>query len=76
MIHILYKIRASRIHGIGLFADQDIESGEKIYTPNPLLNVNPTKEQFTTLSPEEKKKLDIMDTSIKKRKNGTSHLTQ
>ncbi len=50
MIHIKYKIKISSVHGIGLFADQEIKKGELVYTPSPLLDVNLTQEQFDNLS--------------------------
>lgn len=50
MIHVKYKIRTSSIHGVGLFAGQEIKKGELIYTPSPLLDVNLTQEQFDSLS--------------------------
>jgi hypothetical protein len=54
MIHISYKILASKTHGIGLFADQDIKNGDLIYTPSPLLDVDLTPEQFEGLTENEK----------------------
>ena len=57
MIHIGYKILASKVHGIGLFTDQDIKSGDLIYTPSPLLDVDITAEQFDGLSEEEKREV-------------------
>ncbi len=54
MIHIKYKIKESKLHGIGLFADQDIQVGAKIYTPNQLLDVDLTQEQFENLSKSER----------------------
>ena len=53
MIHIKYKIKPSDIHGIGLFTDQVIKKGDRIYTPNPLLDVNITPEQLDQLQPNE-----------------------
>lgn len=57
MIHIRYKLDRSAIHGIGIFADQDIQEGQLIYTVSPLLDVNITQEQFDSLSAEEKKEV-------------------
>ncbi len=54
MIHIKYKLGASKIHGTGLFADQDITSGQLIYTPNTLLDVDITQKEFDSLSYSEK----------------------
>jgi len=57
MIHIAYKIQSSQTHGIGLFAVQDIKSGDLIYTPTPLLDVDITKEEFASLTPDEKREV-------------------
>ncbi len=57
MMHISYKIKASEIHGIGLFADQDTREGDLICTPSPLLDVNITETEFESLTPEEKKEV-------------------
>lgn len=57
MIHIRYKIKNSDTHGIGLFADQDIQAGDLIYSPNPLLDVDITKDEFDALSEQEKKEV-------------------
>ena len=57
MIHISYKIKESQVHGIGIFADQDIKAGELIYTPSPLLDVNISEEQFDNLDSKEKKEI-------------------
>lgn len=57
MIHILYKIKASKTHGIGLFTDQNIKTGELIYTPSPLLDVDISEEQFKSLNSQEKKEV-------------------
>lgn len=57
MIHIKYKIKESSIHGIGLFANQDIKAGDLIYTPSPLLDVDITEAEFKKLSSEEQKEV-------------------
>jgi hypothetical protein len=57
MIHISYKILASKTHGIGLFADQGIKSGDLIYTPSPLLDVDLTPEQFQGLTVNEQREV-------------------
>jgi SET domain-containing protein len=54
MIHIRYKLKASDLHGIGLFADQEIKRGEVIYTASPQLDLNLTAEQFDNLDQREK----------------------
>jgi len=54
MIHIKYKLDKSALHGVGLFADEDIAKGQVIYTPSPALDVNITQEQFDSLDEKEK----------------------
>ena len=39
MFYIKYKIKKSNIHGLGLFADENISQGTKIYEENPLLDL-------------------------------------
>jgi len=58
MIHIKYKIDKSKIHGVGLFTEQDIKSGDLIYTPNALLDINLSEQEFESLTPEEKKEVE------------------
>lgn len=53
MIYINYKIEKSCIHGIGLFADQDIKQGDYIYSPSPLLDVDITNDEFQSLDSKE-----------------------
>jgi hypothetical protein len=72
MIHIAYKIKASEKHGVGLFADQDINAGDLIYTPNPLLDVDISKEQFDNLALEEKK--EVMYYGYFNKKTGKWHV--
>lgn len=57
MIHIRYKLDTSAIHGIGIFADQDIQEGQVIYTASPVLDVNITQDQFDSLTEEEKREI-------------------
>lgn len=57
MIHIKYKIKESKNHGIGLFADQNIKTGDLIYTPSPLLDVDITETEFRSLSDKEQKEV-------------------
>jgi uncharacterized protein len=57
MIHIKYKLDKSNLHGVGLFADEDISKGKLIYTPSPLLDVNLTQEQFDSLDVKEKQEV-------------------
>lgn len=53
MIHIQYKLDRSSKHGIGLFADEDLEVGQLVYTASPVLDVNITTEQFDSLTNKE-----------------------
>ena len=54
MIHIAYKLKSSGLHGVGLFADEDIKKGKLVYTASPLLDLNITQEQFDRLDQKEK----------------------
>lgn len=54
MIHIAYALKTSDLHGVGLFADEDIKQGQLIYTASPLLDLNITQEQFDSLDQKEK----------------------
>jgi hypothetical protein len=53
MMHIKYALKASTVHGIGLFADQEILTGQLIYTASPLLDVDITEAEFASLSAAE-----------------------
>jgi SET domain-containing protein len=53
MIHISYKLKASELHGVGLFANEDVKSGQLIYTASPLLDLNITQKQFDSLDKKE-----------------------
>lgn len=57
MIHVKYKLKESGLHGVGLFSDQEIKAGDLVYTPNSLLDVDLTPEEFSTLSPSEQKEV-------------------
>lgn len=57
MIHIKYKLKESSLHGVGLFADEDIEKGQLVYTASPILDVNITQEQFDSLDEKEKREV-------------------
>ncbi len=56
-MHVAYKLKESPLHGIGLFADQDIVKGTLIFTASPLLDVNLTPEQFDSLDAKEKEEV-------------------
>lgn len=53
-MHIKYKLKASDLHGIGLFTDQPIQQGKVVYTASPLLDLNITQAQFDSLDQKEK----------------------
>ena len=57
MIHIKYKLDKSKLHGIGLFTEEDLKKGQLVYTASPLLDVNITQEQFNSLDEREKKEI-------------------
>jgi uncharacterized protein len=57
MIHIKYLLDKSSRHGIGLFAGEDLNKGQLVYTDSPLLDVNITKDQFDSLDEKEQKEI-------------------
>ncbi len=57
MIHIKYKLDKSVNHGIGLFTDENLKSGQLIYTASPLLDVNINQDQFDSLNENEKNEI-------------------
>ncbi len=57
MIHIKYKLNKSKIHGIGLFTEEDLKKGQLVYTASPLLDVNISREQFDSLDEKEKREI-------------------
>lgn len=56
-MHVRYKVKESPVHGIGLFSDQEVKSGDIIYTPNSLLDVDLTRNEFDALDPSEQKEV-------------------
>ena len=54
MLYIRYTLKASDLHGIGLFTDEPIAKGRVVYTASPLLDLNITQKQFDTLDQKEK----------------------
>ncbi len=58
MIHIKYKLDRSHLHGVGLFADENLHKGQLIYSASPLLDVNITQKQFESLSKEEQEEVE------------------
>lgn len=57
MIHIKYKLDKSQYHGIGLFAAEDLQRGQLIYTASPALDVNISQQQFDSLDEREKEEI-------------------
>jgi len=57
MLHKKYKIRASDLHGVGLFAAENIAKGEVFYTASPALDLNLTQEQFILLDKNERQEI-------------------
>lgn len=58
MMHIKYKLKESPIHGIGLFADEDLSEGQLIATASPKLDVNITQEEFDSLDERERQEVE------------------
>lgn len=57
MIHFKYQLKASGLHGVGLFADQKISKDALIYTASRLLDLNITQQQFDSLEDAEQKEV-------------------
>jgi len=57
MVHVKYKLDRSKIHGIGIFADQDIKKGDLIFTASPILDVNISQEKYDLLNDLEKQEV-------------------
>ncbi len=57
MLHIKYKLDRSELHGIGLFADEDLKEGQVVYTASPLLDINLNQEKFDALRDSEKQEI-------------------
>ena len=53
MFYVKIKLQQSRIHGIGLFADEDISTGKAVYCGNPKLDLLLTDKEFLKLSVNE-----------------------
>ncbi|MDP3881956.1 MAG: SET domain-containing protein [Nanoarchaeota archaeon] len=54
MFHVKTSVKPSPIHGLGLFADQNIKKGEIIYEPDPALDLLLTQDEFNQLPPTER----------------------
>jgi SET domain-containing protein len=50
MFHVEIKVGKSRIHGAGVFANEDISKGELVYTPNHDLDVWLSVKEFDILT--------------------------
>ena len=57
MIHIRYKLDISNKHGIGLFADEDLQPRQLVYTASPVLDLNIMQEEFDSLNEAEKREI-------------------
>ena len=58
MINIKYKLKESPIHGIGMFADQDIDEGQVVATSSPKLDVNISQGEFDSLESREQAEIE------------------
>jgi uncharacterized protein len=54
MFHFKVKILPSNLHGLGLFADEDIPKGKIVYTINPELDLILSNDKYSRLSDDEK----------------------
>jgi SET domain-containing protein len=57
VLHTKYKIDKSKLHGVGLFTEENLKKGQVVYTASPLLDVDITQEQFDSLDEKEKKEI-------------------
>ena len=53
MFHIAVQLNKSPIHGLGLFAAQDITQGQKVYTANLSLDLLLSEAELSQLSDDE-----------------------
>ena len=53
MFYVKIKIKESKIHGLGIFADENINKGNKIYQENLILDLLLSKKEFSALSKNE-----------------------
>ncbi len=56
-MHIKYKLDTSKLHGIGLFAAENVQKGQLVYTASPVLDLNITQEQFDALNESEQQEI-------------------
>ncbi len=69
MIHIKYKLDKSDKHGIGLFTEENLQSGQLVYTASPLLDLNITQKEFDSLTKAEQQEIlwwGFFDKSLQK----------
>ncbi len=69
MIHIKYKLDKSDKHGIGLFTEENLQSGQLVYTASPLLDLNITQKEFDSLTKAEQQEIlwwGFFDNSLQK----------
>ena len=57
MLHIKYHLGLSSIHGIGVFAGEDISKDFCIAEASPLLDINLSAEEFDSLSENERREI-------------------
>ncbi|MFA6522612.1 MAG: SET domain-containing protein [Patescibacteria group bacterium] len=69
MIHIKYKLDKSDKHGVGLFTDENLQTGQLVYTASPLLDLNITQKEFDSLTKAEQQEIlwwGFFDKSLQK----------
>ncbi len=69
MIHIKYKPDKSDQHGIRFFTDENLPSGQLVYTASPLLDLNITQKEFDSLTKAEQQEIlwwGFFDKSLQK----------
>jgi uncharacterized cupin superfamily protein len=54
MFYVKVKLKESKIHGIGLFADEDIPKGKTVYSDNNKLDLFLSEKEFSSLADNEK----------------------
>ncbi len=57
MLHVKYKLAPSKLHGIGVFAGQDIPKDFCVVEASPLLDINLSKEEFESLADNERQEI-------------------
>jgi len=54
LFYVKTKLKESTIHGVGLFADQDIKKNANVYSSNNRLDLRVSESEFSLLSDDEK----------------------